>query len=578
MKAETLQPLPLYIRPPNEMERRIHGKRIKPLAVDVLMNSTLNNDVENDVRDDSSDNNDVGDWDDGFGGGNDDNEESQRVSKSIRERARLEEEKNRKVCLMQKAASLYKGRIDLRDANIAYSTQRIRHKSEAGKSNCDAGNSSVLEMSMVVFGPSDTIDGDDDRAHSGNDTSCNKTAKLQVVRMVNGIPVLDSSEALACGVMTKISGITSIWNSFGLDISDRSQLTSTIPSFGISDSAQVAPFLRTSTHSLYSSQSQDDALSISDDNDEFDMEEIHNTRKRKKERQARCILPAAQRLGDVLLVVQIRAKPSALPLPTLSKGRLPVNDKSINDALENAITDCLRSLQVKNPRLLLTAHHLKKIERDVKYAPLVAGAVASVLSRSMKQGLYESTFNVASRWDEEVKNMGLSLAGNSIGQRIERVQTTLCADGGKAKSLALGQMIERRIRFVVSAEFESHQKAEEMEYKRQQRQEMAAERKKAKESMTAESEDGLNSDVFGGSDEDSVCNNDANSPVMNLGASTRGENEGDGLVDGFQSDGSSCSNDAFVEPIFRNEQEDEVPDDDSWSSEFGECVDGAFFR
>lgn len=580
VKAETLQPLPLYVRPPKEMERRIHRKRMKPLAVDVLMNSKVDNYVDNDVGDDMSDNDDVGDWDDGFDEGNADKEEEnntelQRVSKSSRERARLEEEKKRKIGLMQKAASLYKGRVDLRDANIAYSTQRIRHKSEGGKSTSDAANSAVLEMSMVVFGPQDTVDDDDDRVHSGDDTSCNKTAKLQVVRMVNGIPVLDSSEALACGVMRKISGSTAIWNSFGLDISDRSQLTSTSPSFGISDSAQVAPFLRTSAHSLYSSQSQDDSLSISDDDDDFDLEDIHNTRKRKKERQARCILPAAQRLGDVLIVVQIRAKPSALPLPTLSKGRLPMNDKSINDALENAVTDCLRSLQAKNPRLLLTAHQLKKIERDVKYAPLVAGAVASVLSRSRKQGLYQNTFSVASRWDEEVKNLGVALDRNSIGHRRERVQTTVSADDERAKSLALGPMIERRIRFVVSAELEARQKAEEMEYKRQQREEMAAERKKAKESKAAESEDGLNSDVFG-SDEEGVCTYDANSPARNMGV-TKEENEGEGLVDGFHSD-SSSTDDAFVAPIVRDEKDNEVPDDESWSSEFGDCVDGAFFR
>ena len=584
VKAETLQPLPLYVRPPKEMESRIHGKRMKPLAVDVLMNSTVNNDVDNGDGD-MSDNNDDdggggGDWDDGFDEGNVEEEEKnntdmQKASKSSRERARLEEEKKRKVALMQKAASLYKGRVDVLDTNVAYSTQRIRHTNEGRKSSSNnAANSPVLEMSVVVFGPSDT-DNDDDSVHPVfNDTCRNKTAKLQVVRLVNGVPVLDSSEAVACGVIRKISGMTAIWNSFGLDICDRSQLTSNSPSLGISDSSQVAPFLRTSTHSLY--QSQHDALSTSDDDDDddFDLEDIHNTRKRKKEQQARCILPAAQRLGDMLIVVQIRAKPSALPLPTLSKGRLPMNDKSINDALENAVTDCLRCLQVKNPRLLLTAHQLKNIERDVKYAPLVAGSVASVLSRSRKQALFQTAFNDVSRWDDEVKNLGVSLDRNSICQRRERVQTTSSADDERAKSLALVPMIERRLRFVVSGAFKAHQKAEEMEYKRQRREEMAAERKKAKESKAAES-DGLNSDVF--SDEDSVSNiaNDANNPVRYMD-----ESEGHGgLGDGFQSD-SSSSADGYVEHniVRKEKKDDEGSDDDSWSSEFGERMDCAFFR
>ncbi len=597
VKAETLQPLPLYVRPPKEVEKRIKRNRmkLKPLAVDVLMNSTMKNDVDDDV-DEMSDNDEGGDWDDGFDEGNteveqENNTDSQRViSKASRERARLEDEKKKKVILMQRAASLYKGRVDLRESNVAYSTQRIRQKNDGSKTSSSASDSPVLEMSMIVFGPSATASAeDDDSVHSENDMSCNKTAKLQVVRMVNGIPVLDSSEALACGVMTKISRSTTLWNSFGLDISDRSQLNSSTPSFGITDSAQVAPFLRSSTHSLYNGQSQDDQLSTSDD-DDYDLEDIHNTRKRKKEQEARCILPAAHRLGDMLIVVQIRAKPSALPLPTLSKGRLPMNDKSINDALENAVNDCLRTLQVKNPRLLLTAHQLKKIERDAKYAPLVAGALASVLSRSRRQGLYQKTFNAASRWDDEVKKLGASLDRNSISQpRRERVRTAASANDERAKSLALGPMVERRIRFVVSDEYKAHLKAEEMDYKRQQREELAAERKRARESKAAES-DALNGDAFC-SDEDSVCDsaNDENRHARNVSVTkTESESDANSLGDGFQSD-SSSTNDDFVEKVVckkeedetlvRRESEDKVPDDDgSWCSEFGECIDGALFR
>ena len=90
----------------------------------------------------------------------------------------------------------------------------------------------------------------------------------------------------------------------------------------IPSTPQVAPFLKSTTHSMFQEQSQDynQSSSDDDDNDDFDMENI-GRRKRKKERKVRCILPANMRLGDVLMVVQIRAKPSALPLPTLSKVR-----------------------------------------------------------------------------------------------------------------------------------------------------------------------------------------------------------------------------------------------------------------
>jgi len=178
-----------------------------------------------------------------------------------------------------------------------------------------------------------------------------------------------------------------------------------------------------------------------------------------------------------------------------------------------------------------------------------------------------------------VKNLGASLDRNSIGQqRRERAQTAASADDERAKSLALGPMIERRIRFVVSDEFKAHQKAEEMEYKRQQREEMAAERKRAKESKAADS-DGLNSDAFC-SDEDSVCNiaNNENSSARNVSI-TKYHSEGDGLGDGFQSDSSSSTRDGYIEPEpIVHKEKDEVADDDSWSSEFGECIDGALFR
>ena len=567
MKAEALQPLPLYVRPPRELERRMCRKKMSGKE-----NDAVNGSSSNEEEDDDDDDND--DWGDGFDEGVEERENkgTQSVSKASLERARVEEDKKRKLSLMQKAACLYKGRrVDLSNVDVAYSMQRIRNN-EVGKSTSQAKTCPILEMSMIVFGQEIT-DNDDD---SLEDTCCDKTAKLHIVRMVNGIPVLDSSEALACGVITKISSNQTIWNSFGLDIRQRDQQTAGCPTFDISDSGQVAPFLRTSTHSLYNSQSQDDLFSTSDqdENDDFDLEDMHSSarRKRKNEQQARCILPAAERLGDVMIVVQIRAKPSALPLPTLSKGRLPMNNKSIDNAVENAVTDCLRTLQTQNPRLLLTAQQLKKVERDVKYAPLVAGAIASVISRSGKQGLYQNTVNVSSCWDDEVKKLGLSIGQMSVSHRNEQGDSTLSADNERENSQTLGRMIERRLRFVVSDEFRAHQKAEEMELRRQRREELAAERKRAKTESNITESDGLNSDVFG-SDEDSTCS------ITSARNNITFIDESEGFVgDGFQSDDSSNNDVGDVETVREKIGDKAEEDDESWSSEYGECVDISFFR
>ena len=83
-----------------------------------------------------------------------------------------------------------------------------------------------------------------------------------------------------------------------------------------------------------------------------------------------------------MVIVQIHADPSNLPLPTLSKGRLPFENSAIDTALEVALTDCLRQLQRSNPDLLLTAHELRKVERDVRYIPALSMAVASILAKS----------------------------------------------------------------------------------------------------------------------------------------------------------------------------------------------------
>lgn len=64
----------------------------------------------------------------------------------------------------------------------------------------------------------------------------------------------------------------------------------------------------------------------------------------------------------------------------LCQGRLPMNDKAMDEALEVGLLACLRSIQSTNPLLLLTTTQLKRTERDVKYLPAVASALASLVS------------------------------------------------------------------------------------------------------------------------------------------------------------------------------------------------------
>ena len=333
LKAPSLQTIPLYIRPPVEMERRSNRKSSAP--------HTLRNESDSNNSNNGDDKLDQDDWEGGDGfdenslsTANDTpmNRQEPKLTKAAKKRAEAELQQKRKLSLLCKAASTYQRRPDLKLANVAYSTQPIRRNS--GKSSESPKNGPVLEIGLIVFGPqpeyNDDSDNEDDTQNQ-NDTnqldnnSDSAAAKLQVVRMVNGIPLLDSSEALACGVVKKISGNTSNWNSFGLNLqnSEQSDLdpieqNTTHITFDLKDSAQVAPFLKSTTHSLFRGQSQIDDKSSSEDGDS-DVENIGGGKRKKTEGQVKCILPASLRLGDVLMVVQIRATPSCLPLPTLSK-------------------------------------------------------------------------------------------------------------------------------------------------------------------------------------------------------------------------------------------------------------------
>lgn len=317
--------MPLYIRPPGETEehRRIYR--------------TTSGDDE--ISNDGGSYWDGGDGcDEGiFLDHDDDIHRVPKVSKAAHQRAEAEVQRKEKISLICQAAAAYKRRPDLKVENVAHTVQLIRRDYNGPRKSTPSLNGPVLEMSLIVFGP-DLSDADD---HSAGGEGCSyprrsnenslidkkSSSELQIVRIVNGIPILDSSEALACGVINKVSSNSDTWNSFGLNVTrkngdDQGPMSSNelnTPTFVVNDSAQVTPFLKDTTHSLFRDQCVDWDQASSDD-DEFDTKNRRG--KRKKMRQMRCLLPAALRLGGILMVVQIRAKPSALPLPTLSKVRL----------------------------------------------------------------------------------------------------------------------------------------------------------------------------------------------------------------------------------------------------------------
>jgi hypothetical protein len=308
-------------------------------------------------------------------------------------------------------------------------------------------------------------------------------------------------------------------------------------------------------------------------------------------------------------------------VPIYQQGRLPLNDKGINDALENGITSCLRSLQRTNPNLLLTAHQLKRVERDSKYVPAVAGAIASVLCRSRHVGLYEHAMNVMSGWDAEVQSLGIppfdqviepsqrnrTNSYQSINPHASAQQREMC------RVALLRPILERRLRFVVSEEFK--------DAKKQVREDKAATRKKERANQqknpnrVAQGDD-TNSDCFVESDESikhrttswlpepvhSDFDSDISSPErcdsarrpnnMKLDESEVSDEASQenkrrlsrnpciihspANYDGFDSDDDEDEKVTPAKP--RDLCKQDCMSDDDWSEEYGMVVPGSFFR
>lgn len=145
-----------------------------------------------------------------------------------------------------------------------------------------------------------------------------------------------------------------------------------------------------------------------------------------------------------------------------------MNDKAIDDALENAFTECLKSLQKTSPGLLLTANQLKRLERDAKYVPAIASAISSVICHSRQRGFHNDSLDIVFGWNNNGNPDARSVNG---GKREDSEE-----DGREMELQAIRLILQRRLRFVVSDELKRAREEEEKERKRIERKEILAER------------------------------------------------------------------------------------------------------
>jgi hypothetical protein len=131
-----------------------------------------------------------------------------------------------------------------------------------------------------------------------------------------------------------------------------------------------------------------------------------------------------------------------------------MNNHSIESALELGIMTCLKSIQVTNPSLLLTANQLKETIRDTRYVPAVAASMAFIVSKSNNPALPATVLQALQHWslqanDQTDQDQTQSRFSDSMSQSLNNSVITL--DDEPINMSALGQAIEERFRFVISA-------------------------------------------------------------------------------------------------------------------------------
>ncbi len=264
--------------------------------------------------------------------------------------------------------------------NVARSVHNLRNFND--ETETQRKSMVQLEVSMAVCPDEDL----DQRSNSSIDSS-EKATTLQLVRIVNDVPIIENAEAHACGLVHGVAN-KRVWGAFGIDIEKTTTTASNTslptPSFLLRDSSLVAPFInRNANHQ----QLETEVCETDHD------ENCKSNRKRRKGAQ-NYLRPVNVRIGKILVVVHVRANPSSLPLPTLSKGRLPLHHQPIDEALELGLKDCIVSLQSTNPDLFLTTLQLRMVERDALYVPAMASAVSRIVCKSRNRLLQTKSLSL----------------------------------------------------------------------------------------------------------------------------------------------------------------------------------------
>jgi hypothetical protein len=314
--APTLSRVPLWVQPSNLCENRAGTASGRKAAVKTKKTLSGQNDQN---------------WSDVF----DDTSQEQTDSDSCSFGSQVSVPNKERVAIWKATQEFLGRRIDI--ANVAHARLPIRTNQNPTRRKAEDANQAtgaILEVDVIVHGP---YDDDDDSRHicreggvssddsddeseveekSERDTiqdGISSSASMVLVRMVNKIPLLDSAEAVACGLVQGISSKKRMWNSFGLDVNLKHDTTKVdkLPIFEVRDSEQVAPFFKTGAHQLFdtggdAAASNDAAIQAA-------------SGKRKGPTDCRGLFPASVRLGNILVIAQIHAEPAMLPLPTLSK-------------------------------------------------------------------------------------------------------------------------------------------------------------------------------------------------------------------------------------------------------------------
>ena len=307
----------------------------------------------------------------------------------------------------------------------------------------------TLEVTLIVHNSYDD-DGNANQSLQKDAISNPKGAEASMVliRMVNRIPLLDSAEGVACGLVQGIVAKESLWQAVGLDVTLQAASASMARSvvYSVKDSSQVLPYLKSQRGGLFNENPDKEDLNEESDDESIGEEESilegkKRPRRSSQKRPHKLFLPADARLGNILFIVQINAEPSQLPLPTLCKGRIPQDNPAINQALETALRGCLRKLQTSNPTLFLTARELRVVERKVCFAPLLSNAVASILSRSDSEVAREAIDSVVG-WNEAESAGACTDAGDDHDWNND--------SGGNHQTIGrIGSLIHQRLKLLL---------------------------------------------------------------------------------------------------------------------------------